>query len=260
MMHPVFGTYIAGDGPVQRLAAGPKLLWLLAVTVAAFASGSLVVACALLVGAVVCARFSGVGWSSLVRAAAPASVVLVLALAANALVADGTGDATLLGPLGVSFAGLERGVAAVLRILALVAWSLVYTATTRAQATADALSRALSPLGRLGWPVDSWAMVLSLSLRFVPLCGEELVRVRDAQRARGVMFDKGGPVARLGRWRLVLAPLVVALFRRADESALAMSDRCWGASPRTSIGRPLTASDIACAVAAAALVCLCWVL
>ncbi|MEY8437071.1 energy-coupling factor transporter transmembrane component T [Atopobiaceae bacterium 24-176] len=260
MTSPVFGSYIAGDGPMQRLAAGPKLLWLLAVTVVAFAHGSLAVACALLAGAVACARLSGVGWSSLVRAAAPAAVVLVLALVGNALVADGTGDAALLGPLGVSFSGLERGVAAVLRILALVAWSLVYTATTRVQATADALSRMLSPLGRLGCPVDSWAMVLSLALRFVPLCGEELVRVRDAQRARGVMFDEGGPVARLGRWRLALAPLVVALFRKADESARAMSDRCWGIGPRTSGARPFTAADVACAVAAAVLLCLCWVL
>lgn len=257
MIRTVPGAYLGLDGPLQRLSAGPKILWLLAVTVAAFAARTPAAVLALVAGAAVCARVAGVGWRRVGEAVAPAAVVLALALAANALVADGTGDVTLLGPVGVSLPGLVRGVTAVLRIVALVAWALVYTASTPSQATVDALSRALAPLGRLGAPVESWAMVASLVLRFVPLCGEELVRVRDAQRARGVALDGGGPVARLARWRLVLAPLVVALFRRADESARAMADRCWGYGPRTAERRPLTAADVACTVAAVALVCLC---
>lgn len=257
MIRTVPGAYLGLDGPLQRLSAGPKILWLLAVTVAAFAARTPAAVLALVAGAAVCARVAGVGWRRVGEAVAPAAVVLALALAANALVADGTGDVTLLGPVGVSLPGLVRGVTAVLRIVALVAWALVYTASTPSQATVDALSRALAPLGRLGAPVESWAMVASLVLRFVPLCGEELVRVRDAQGARGVALDGGGPVARLARWRLVLAPLVVALFRRADESARAMADRCWGYGPRTAERRPLTAADVACTVAAVALVCLC---
>ena len=39
-------------------------------------------------------------------------------------------------------------------------------------------------------PVDEIGLVLSLSLRFIPLVMDELNRVRLAQRSRGVRFDE----------------------------------------------------------------------
>ena len=67
-------------------------------------------------------------------------------------------------------------------------------------------------------------------------------RIRCAQRARGARLDEGGLTARLRSWAQVLVPLVVGLFRRADELASAMCDRCYTGEQTALLGR-LTAMD-----------------
>ena len=66
-----------------------------------------------------------------------------------------------------------------------------------------------------------------MCVRMCPLTVEEADRIRCAQRARGARLDEGGPVRRLKGWAQVLVPLIVGLFRRADELAQAMTDRCY---------------------------------
>ena len=74
---------------------------------------------------------------------------------------------------------------------------------------------------------------------------EEFSRIRDAQRARGVDFAAGSIVERLRRTCSVLVPLVVALFRRADELAVAMQERSYRGAGRTRMGTRLRRADIA---------------
>ena len=95
----------------------------------------------------------------------------------------------------------------------------------------SALRSLLGPLRRVHFPVDDAATALSLAVRFVPVLGEELARVRNAQASRGARFDSGGLVARLQAWGRVLVPLFVGAFRRADRVAVAMDARCYGAAP-----------------------------
>ena len=85
-------------------------------------------------------------------------------------------------------------------------------------------------------------MSSSIALRFIPLTVEEVERIRCAQRARGARLDEGGLAARLRSWAQVLVPLVVGLFRRADELSLAMVDRCY-TGDQTSLMGPLAPRD-----------------
>lgn len=142
----------------------------------------------------------------------------------------------LVGELRFSPAGFKAALFNVARIVLLVLASLVVSLSTSAEALMDALRSLLEPLRRLRFPVDDAATALSLAVRFVPVLGEELARVRDAQRSRGARFDAGGPVARLRAWGRVLVPLFVGAFRRADRVAVAMDARCYGAGAvRTSL-------------------------
>lgn len=240
-MSPVFGAYVAGDGFAHRLDARVKVLLLLLATVAAFGAANLGAALALLGGAVACAVLVGVAPRSLAAAAVPAAVVLVFAFLANALVADGTGDVTLFGSFGVSWDGLARGVLVVARILSLVAWCAVFSATTSSADLCEAVAAFAAPLRGAGAPVDAWAMTLSLAVRFVPDTLGELANLRDAQAARGVDLAVGGPVRRVRRMAALLVPLTVAEFRRSLQVAEAMEDRCWGQEPWAHERRPLGA-------------------
>lgn len=244
------GAYVSQAGPLHAVDARVKLVLLVLATPALFSAGwpGLALAAAALVALV---AVSGVGARSVVRALRPTAVVLALSLAGNALVASGA-DVPLAGGFGVSLAGLARGGMAVGRIVLMVGLALVMCATTTSTAVAGAVSWALGPLGRLGVPVGDLSMVLSVALRFLPLAAEELDRIADAQRSRGAPLSEGGVVRRLRAWAAVLVPLIVSLFRRADELAGAMRDRCW--RPGTPAWRPgaLGRRDLAVLAAGAA--------
>lgn len=254
---PLLGAYRAAETPLHHLAARVKLACLLAVTVALFAASSPVALAAMAAAVLAAAHLGGLSARELAQGLRPTAIILAFSLLANAFVADGTASLTLVGPLGISYPGLARGALAVGRIAVLVFAALVLSATTSSTAVADALTSLMAPLSRLGVPVGDIAMTVSIALRFIPLTAEELVRIRDAQRARGVDFAQGSVSARVRRWLSVLAPLVVALFRRADDLAQAMAERCYRGRGRTRLTRPMRPSDllVLAAVAIGCLVC-----
>lgn len=254
---PLLGSYHPADTPLHRLDARVKLACLLAVTVTLFAARGALALAAMAAAVLAAAHLGGLSARELAQGLRPTAVILAFSLLANAFVADGTASLTLVGPLGISYPGLARGALAVGRIAVLVFAALVLSATTSSTAVADALTSLMAPLGCLGVPVGDIAMTVSIALRFIPLTAEELVRIRDAQRARGVDFAQGSVPARVRRWLSVLAPLVVALFRRADDLAQAMAERCYRGRGRTRLTRPMRPSDllVLAAVAIGCLVC-----
>lgn len=230
-----FGSFTAPDAPLARVDARAKLALLLMVTVAAFvvpAPAGLVALAALLVFTAHAARVTPLSFA---RALRPASFILAFSLLANALRVDGSGQFALLGPVGFDLAGAARGAVAVARIGLLVGFALTISASTTPTALADACTRLLWPLKRLGLPSAEIGMTVSVALRFVPLVSEELERIRLAQRSRGARFDEGGVLARVRAWASVVTPLAVSLFRRADALGESMESRCFGAADQSAL-------------------------
>ena len=228
------GAYVPGDTIAHRLDARVKVAMLVAASIASFGASSvagLAVVTAGLAVALVASRTSPL---QVLRGLRPAAVVLAVSLLANALV--------LVGQPGLSLAGLVRGVAAVVRIALVVGFALVFSATTMSPAVADALDSLMAPLRRLGVPVGEASTVVSVALRFIPLAEEEVGRIRCAQAARGARLDEGGVVSRVRGWGQVLVPLIVGLFRRADELGRAMEDRCYTGGRVVELA-PLTSRD-----------------
>lgn len=248
------GAYVARQTAAPKLDARVKLALVLALTVASFASSSLLWLAALVVGVIVCQRMVGVSARSLARALRPAAIVLAFALVANSFVADGTADLLLIGSFGIRWAGVARGVMAVARIVTIVGAVLAMAATTTGPQVAQAISQVASPLSGLGVPVDDLGMILSVALRFLPESISEFDGIHTAQRARGARFDQGSISHRLSRWVSVLVPMVVALFRRSDQLAEAMRCRCYGWGPRTLPRSGMNRADILALLVAVALV------
>lgn len=167
---------------------------------------------------------------------------------------------------GIAFSvrALCAGCLNALRILLLFWMSLLICFTTASSALIAGLTKLLQPLRAFRVPVDDVALVLSLSLRFIPLTAQEYISLKLAQRARAARFDSGSLWQRLCAQGAVFAPLFVMLFRRADKLSLAMEARCYGldagapVSGRTSLhGMRASPSDvlgslIACACSIAA--------
>lgn len=239
------GSWSAEKGWLHELDARVKLLALASLSLAAFLAHGMVPLLLELALALVLGLGSGMRPTQFLRALRPTLLVLLFSLAANGL--------QLSPALGVSVAGLWRALVAVLRVVVLVMLAAVVSSSTTAPELARAISSALAPLARLGLPVGDLSLTVSLSLTLLPVTVEEFDRIEMAQRARGVRLDEGGPGQRLRRWASVLIPLVVALFRRSEELARSMRDRCFRPGAPLSVPGPIAPRDVALALLALAL-------
>jgi energy-coupling factor transport system permease protein len=121
-----------------------------------------------------------------------------------------------------------------LRLVLLVAVTSLLTFTTSPVELTDGLERLLRPFRRIGVPAHELAMMMTISLRFIPTLLEETERIMKAQMARGADFTQGSALRRARAFVPVLVPLMVSAFRRSEELALAMEARCYrGGEGRT---------------------------
>lgn len=79
----------------------------------------------------------------------------------------------------------ETGVMLFLQILACVVAATLLTLTTRVSDLMDTFDRVLAPLGKLGLPVATISLAMSLTLRLIPLQVQAVRDVLDARKARG---------------------------------------------------------------------------
>lgn len=152
-------------------------------------------------------------------------VLVAFAFAANAIVVDGTADLLRLGWVGISGAGIGRGLVGALRIVSLCMSAATVGSTTTASDMARVLLWPLRPLRRAGLPFSELELLVMLTLRSLPMAIEEFRRMETAQLVRKAPLRNGGLGRRLGSWTSVLVPSVVALMRRSDELGCALRKR-----------------------------------
>lgn len=154
------------------------------------------------------------------------------------------------GILKITEEGIWKAGFMVLRILMLIACTLLLTYTTSPILLTDGLEKLLRPLKKLNFPVHELSMMMSIALRFIPTLIEETDKIMSAQKARGADFDTGNLLQKAKALVPLLVPLFISAFRRADELAIAMECRCYhGGEGRTRLRQlKLKGIDIAALV------------
>lgn len=138
-----------------------------------------------------------------------------------------------LGIFKLTEDGVFTAVRMIVRIIFLIIGSSLLTYTTSPIQLTDAIERLLSPLKKLHFPVHSFAMMMTIALRFIPTLMYETDKIIAAQKARGAGFDSPKLKDKAKALVPVLIPLFVSSFRRAEELATAMECRCY----RGDVGR-----------------------
>ena len=140
------------------------------------------------------------------------------------------------GILKITEEGIWKAGFMVLRILMLIACTLLLTYTTSPILLTDGLEKLLRPLKKLNFPVHELSMMMSIALRFIPTLIQETDQIISAQKARGADFDSGNLIQKAKALIPILIPLFISSFRRAEELAIAMECRCYhGDEGRTSL-------------------------
>ncbi|WP_141434144.1 energy-coupling factor transporter transmembrane protein EcfT [Bacillus sp. 03113] len=130
-----------------------------------------------------------------------------------------------LGWITVYEGGLKQGFFISMRFLLLIIMSTLLTLTTTPISMTDGLEKLLHPLNKVKFPVHELALMMSISLRFIPTLMDETDKIMKAQMARGVEFTSGPIKQRVKAIIPLLIPLFISSFKRAEELATAMEAR-----------------------------------
>lgn len=232
-VRPSIGLYLPGTSVLHKADPRVKLVLALCVATVLFVSESWVMVGA---GVALAAGSLAVGKIPLQtawRIVRPVVWIALFTLVANALVVQPSDVSVVLVGISFSVTGLLRGVLFASRLTTVILITSLVTLTTSPVALADGITLMLSPLRRWRVPVDDIAMMFSIALRFIPIIADEASRIVEAQTARGARFGEGSPYRRVKAWTPVMVPLLIGLFRRADNLALAMEARCYTGKGRT---------------------------
>lgn len=196
----MLGLYLHRDSPIHRLPAGVKMGGLLAVTVGVLIlPGAWGAAAAAILGIVLLAA-ARLPVGAVLRQLRPPVVMLTLLFGLQALLA-GTG-------------GQETAIA-VARFAALILVATLVTLTSRITDMVDLFERVFGLLRPVGVNPAKLALMLALTIRFIPLLAEQVREVRMARQARGVERS----IAAL------FVPLLVKIFTMADDLTAALEAR-----------------------------------
>jgi energy-coupling factor transport system permease protein len=134
-----------------------------------------------------------------------------------------------VGPAVIGDRGVWVLVSAGMILLVFYALALLLTMTTTPVALVEAIRLLLAPLRRLGAPVDDFALMMLIALRFIPTLVDEADQLMKAQIARGADVTRGSPRERLQSLATWFVPLVQATLRRAGDLATALEARGYDA-------------------------------
>lgn len=127
--------------------------------------------------------------------------------------------------LKVHLGGIKQGLIISLRFFLLVLMTSLLTLTTTPIDITDAIESLLHLLKKIKFPVHELALMMSISLRFIPTLMQETDKISKAQASRGVDFRTGPMKERIKAIIPLLIPLFVSAFKRAEELAMAMEAR-----------------------------------
>jgi len=233
MIH--FGHYIAGNSFVHRLDPRVK-------TVSAIALSLLIFQATWLDVYLISLFFLIVMKISRLKAAPVLGVIKPLAFFAGLLfllhlfLTDGTALLSWAAlHMKITHEGLYQGAFVTWQFIALVLSGAILTMTTPPSEMINGLEKLLYPLKYIGVPTQDIAVMVSMSLRFVPTLLEEFDRIKTAQTARGADMVTGTLWKRLRTTAAMALPLMMSAMRRADDLAEAMEARGYHRSPRTTL-------------------------
>lgn len=123
--------------------------------------------------------------------------------------------------------GLQTAFFMAIRLIYLILGTSLLTLTTQPIKLTDGIETLLKPFKRFGLPAHELAMMMTISLRFIPTLLDETDKIMKAQQARGADFTSGNIIKRAKNLIPLLVPLFVSAFKRADDLAMAMEARCY---------------------------------
>lgn len=223
------GQFFPGNSVIHRLDPRTKIILTVAFIVSVFFANNPVAFAFLTLSVCLMIALSRISLKVVMKGIKPIIMIILFTAVINIFMTAGEGEPLIeFWVIKIYTRGIVRAVFMALRVVLLIMGSSVLlTYTTSPISLTDGLESLLSPLKVIKIPVHTFAMMMSIALRFIPTLVEETEKIMNAQKSRGADFSNGSLVRRAKALIPLLIPLFVSSFKRAEELATAMECRCY---------------------------------
>ncbi|TMN22408.1 energy-coupling factor transporter transmembrane component T family protein [Lentibacillus cibarius] len=232
----IIGQYVPGKSLVHRLDPRTKITVIFFFVFIVFLANSVISYGLLTIFALTSMFVTSIPIRFILKGLTPVWFLIVFTFILHLIVTnEGTVLIDVLG-FKIYSGALIQGFAISMRFFLLILVTSLLTLTTTPIEITDAIEDMLHPLKKLRFPVHELALMMSISLRFIPTLMQETEKISKAQASRGVDFRTGPIKERIKAVVPLLVPLFVSAFKRAEELAMAMEARGYqGGEGRTKL-------------------------
>jgi energy-coupling factor transport system permease protein len=221
----IFGRYVPMESVVHRMDPRSKLLLVFLFVCIVFLANNAITYALLGIFTLTMLVLSKIPIRFLYAGLKPVLFLVVFTLLLHLFLTKEGEMVFKLGWIEIYEEGIRQGIFISLRFFFLILITSLLTLTTTPIEITDGLETLLNPLKRVKFPVHEMALMMSISLRFIPTLMQETDKIMKAQMARGVEFSSGPIGNRIKAIVPLLIPLFVGSFKRAEELAIAMEAR-----------------------------------
>lgn len=223
------GQFFPGRSPIHRLDPRTKILIAILFIVAIFLAQTTLAFVVMALFVVILVASSGISLKVILKGIKPIIYVLIFTALINVFMISGESEPLVsFWVIKIYREGIFRAIFMAVRVvLLIIGTSVLLTYTTSPISLTDGIESLLSPLKLIKVPVHSFAMMITIALRFIPTLVEETEKIMNAQKSRGADFTEGSLIKRAKALIPILVPLFVSSLKRADELAIAMECRCY---------------------------------
>ncbi|QFT87219.1 Energy-coupling factor transporter transmembrane protein EcfT [Bacillus sp. THAF10] len=225
MNNLIIGRYVPGTSLVHRMDPRTKLLMVFIFVLIVFLANNVWGNVALAIFTIAVVLLTKIPIPFILKGLKPIIWIILFTMIFHVFL---TKDGTLLfeaGFIQVYEEGVEQAIFISLRFLFLITITTILTLTTTPIQVTDGMETLFGPFKKIGVPVHELALMMSISLRFIPTLMQETDKIMKAQSARGADFTTGPLKERVKALVPLLVPLFISAFKRAEELATAMEAR-----------------------------------
>ena len=224
-----FGQYYPVSSPIHSLDPRTKIILAVLYIVSAFICTNVFSYILLLLSVILLIALSRIQFSVMIRSIKPLLFIFLFTFVLNVFLTKGETILIDWWIIHIYAEGIANAVLLAVRIFVLVLGSSIFmTYTTTPIALTDGIESLLKPISMLGVEgVHTFAMMMSIALRFVPTLMDETQKIIAAQKSRGSDFESGGLMGKIKAMIPIIIPLFASAIHRAIELATAMECRCY---------------------------------
>ncbi len=221
----IIGQYMPKDSIIHRLDPRTKMLIVFFFVITIFIADGVWSYLILLIFAILTTTLTTIPVKYIAKGLKPVWWIIIITLVLHLIITKE--GPTLFNVMGwdIHQGAFIKGAKISLRFFLLILMTTVLTLTTPPIAITDAVESLLKPLKKINVPVHELALMMSISLRFIPTLMQEMDKISKAQASRGLDMSTGKLKDRAQAILPLFIPLFINAFRRAEDLAIAMEAR-----------------------------------